>query len=81
MRQRVVVVADGSSVYVTGEGDMIDAVAYAYFGSKHEKNTEAILALNPGLSERPEQLPAGVVIKLPTKSAQSEPTPYRSLWD
>lgn len=80
IKDRVVVATDGSATYVTIDGDMVDAVAYAFFGSRHEGNTEAVLSANPGLAELGPILPAGVVIKLPRKATAPAAKPYRQLW-
>lgn len=54
-----------SRLYVTKQGDMIDAIAYRAYGSEHGGTTEAILKANPGLCERAPVLPANVEIVLP----------------
>lgn len=78
---RVIVGADGTATYVTIDGDMVDAIAYAYFGFRHQGNTEAVLNANPGLANRGAILPAGVPIKLPSKSAAPATRPFRQLWE
>lgn len=80
MRERIVIGADGSAVYVTIDGDMVDAIAIAYYG-KHERNTEAILSANPGLSDRGPVLLAGVVVKLPRMVQTTTPKAFRQLWN
>ncbi|HEY8136278.1 MAG TPA: tail protein X [Methylocystis sp.] len=54
-----------SRTYVTKQGDMLDAIAYRYYGSEHGGTTEVILAANPGLCERDPILPENVTIVLP----------------
>ena len=80
MKERIVTGADGVAVYVTIDGDMVDAIAYAYYG-KHEKNTEAILEANANLADYGPVLPAGVLIKLPRIPQQETPKPFRQLWN
>lgn len=80
MRERFTTAADGTTLFVTIDGDMIDLIAQTYYG-KHALNTEAILEANPGLAERPPVLPAGVVIRIPPVSTKQEPKPFRRLWD
>lgn len=80
MKGRIVTAADGSALYVTADGDMVDAIAHGYFG-KHERNTEAILEANPDLAEYGPVLPAGTVVKLPRIMQQETPKPFRQLWN
>ena len=81
MRDRILVGADGITRYVTIDGDMIDAVAFAYYGNEHKRHTEDILNGNPGLADRGPILPAGLVIKLPRKQEPLSVAPFRRLWD
>lgn len=52
-------------IYVTRQGDMVDAIAYRTYGSEHNGTTEAILAANPGLADRGPVLPENIEIVLP----------------
>ncbi len=52
-------------IYVTRQGDMIDAIAYRAYGTEHNGTTEAILAANPGLGDRGPVLPENIEIALP----------------
>lgn len=52
-------------IYVTRQGDMVDAIAYRAYGTEHNGTTEAILAANPGLADRGPVLPENIEIKLP----------------
>jgi len=54
-----------SRLYVTKQGDMVDAIASRAYGSEHRGTTEAILNANPGLADRGPVLPANVTITLP----------------
>lgn len=78
--ERIITAADGSAIYVTADGDMVDLIAYRYYG-KHAKNTEAIFEANPGLAGLGPVLPAGVAVKLPQMPQPSSTTPFRQLWD
>lgn len=80
MMDRVITGSDGSAVYVTADGDMVDHVAYRYYG-RHGANTEAVLEANPGLAARGPVLPAGVAIKLPRIIQSAAPKEFRRLWD
>ncbi|WP_052638076.1 tail protein X [Pseudorhizobium banfieldiae] len=81
MKDRFLTAADGSTIYVTMDGDTVDAVAYARFGV-HAKHTEEIYELNPHLVLLDVVLPAGVTIKLPAATVQApQPRPTRQLWE
>lgn len=81
MRERYLTAADGSAVYVSVDGDMVDLIAHVRYGS-HLGNTERVYDANPGLAARGPVLPAGVVVKLPEAPAQSSTArPFRRLWD
>lgn len=56
--------SDGSTVYVSEQGDMVDKVAWQHYGTERG-TTEAILDANPGLADHGPILPAGVKIILP----------------
>lgn len=68
-------------IYVTRQGDMVDAIASRAYGSEHNGTTEAILAANPGLADRGPVLPENIEIKLPDISpAQVKRLPTVDLW-
>lgn len=50
--------------YVTEEGDVVDAIAFARFGSS-SGTTEQILDANPDLASAGPVLPAGLTILIP----------------
>ncbi|MDR6954112.1 phage tail protein X [Ancylobacter sp. 3268] len=77
---RVVTRADGTTVYVTVDNEMIDSIAERYYGT-HGTNTEAILEANPGLADLGPALAAGIAIVLPTVSTPSAVPTFRQLWD
>lgn len=65
--------------YTTTEGDMVDAIAHARFGTSR-LHAERILDANPGLAAAGEKLPAGVTIKIPVPEVQDR-REARRLWD
>ena len=66
--------------YTTREGDTVDYVAWKFYGSTSNQETEAVLAANVGLADHGPVLPAGVVIVLP-KIAAPKKTQGIKLWD
>lgn len=52
-------------IYVTRQGDMVDAIASRVYGDEHGGATEAILAANRGLADRGPLLPENLRIILP----------------
>jgi phage tail protein X len=62
------------ATYTTRQGDMVDAIAKARYGSELGGTTEAILIANPGLADRGPVLPENVAIVLPEIAP---PTPRR----
>ena len=70
-----------SGVYVTQQGDMVDAIAWQNFGFVAGA-AEAILAANPGLAEQPPVLPENLTIQLPDVAAVTPPPKQTiNLWD
>jgi phage tail protein X len=70
-----------SGEYVTAQDDMIDAIAWGYYGYAAGA-VEAILALNPGLSLQPPMLPENITIVLPDiAAAPSPPKQTINIWD
>lgn len=69
-----------SAQYVTKDGDMADAIAWNYYGTRDGQATEQLLAANPGLADYGPLLPAGVTITLPDITPQSTDNPIK-LWD
>jgi len=80
MQDRIVTAMDGTSVYVTIDGDMVDQIAHRVFG-RHGRNTEAVYDINPGLAALGPVLQAGIVIKLPSVQQEVTPRQFRKLWD
>ncbi|WP_110974780.1 tail protein X [Acinetobacter sp. WCHAc060042] len=66
--------------YLTKAGDMLDEIAYLYYGNTNNKVVERILEVNFGISQYDALLPAGVLIELP-EVQQSTETRKVKLWD
>ncbi|WP_449221141.1 tail protein X [Tistrella mobilis] len=66
--------------YLTRDGDMIDAIAWAHYGHTAGA-TEAILAANPDLEARGPKLPAGIEILLPELAPAGVAVRQVRLWD
>lgn len=65
--------------YETIEGDVIDQICHATYGTEYG-TTEAVLAANPGLADHGGRLPAGIIILLPDMQPTST-VKMLSLWD
>ena len=68
------------TVWITAEGDMLDAVCRLHYGSRTGA-VEAVLDANPGLADRGPVLPAGVRIKLPELEEAPSSSGAVRLWD
>ena len=66
--------------YVTSQGDQVDAIAAAYYGSTSNRVAEQVLEANPGLADCGPELPAGLIITLPDIAAPAQKQGVR-LWD
>ncbi|MDH0657529.1 tail protein X [Acinetobacter johnsonii] len=66
--------------YLTKAGDMLDEIAYLYYGNTNNKVVERILEVNFSISQYDALLPAGVLIELP-EVQQSTETRKVKLWD
>lgn len=62
-----------ATLYKTVKGDVVDSVAYKFYGSYQDGMVELILNANPHLADYGAVLPAGVSIVLPeiNKAPQS----------
>jgi phage tail protein X len=69
-----------TTTYTTKDGDVVDALAYSYYGTLDGRVVEQLLAANKGLSDYGPILPAGVVITLPDITTDSTNQAVR-LWD
>ena len=66
--------------YLTKAGDMLDEIAYLYYGNTNNKVVERILEVNFSISQYDALLPAGVLIELPEVQQSTEPRKVK-LWD
>jgi phage tail protein X len=70
-----------SGVYITQQGDMVDAIAWLNYGTVAGA-AEAILAANPGLADQPPVLPENISVQLPDVAAVTPPPKQTvNLWD
>jgi len=70
-----------SGVYITQQGDMVDAIAWLNFGFVAGA-AEAILAANPGLADQPPVLPENITVQLPDVATVTPPPKQTvNLWD
>jgi phage tail protein X len=65
------------SIYRTKDGDMVDAICVAHYGS--EDMTEQVYEANPRLAALGPILPKGITITLPNKIETKVKSPVR-LW-
>ena len=71
------------TVYVTVDGDVLDAIIAAHYGSRADaldRVLPAVLDANHGLAERGAVLPAGATIALPELPLPAA-IPTVRLWD
>ena len=66
--------------YRTRQGDVLDAICHAYYGSK-SYSVEAVYRANPGLAALGPVYAAGVIIELPDTALIRPETQSISLWD
>jgi len=69
-----------AETYVTSDGDQVDAIAAAYYGSTSNLVVEQVLEANPGLSDYGPVLPAGLRMTLPDIASPAQQQGVR-LWD
>ncbi len=65
-------------IYVTGEGEMLDAICHRYYQGRAGA-TEAVLEANLGLAKAGLVLPVSIAIELPDLEPATQSTV--SLWD
>jgi len=72
--------ADGSTVYTTVDGDVIDLIAFTFYGS-HDRTSELLLEANPHILALDAVLPSEIEIVLPPDPPEPERISTLSLWD
>ena len=70
-----------AQVYKSRDGDVVDAVAWRYYGRVDAGVLRAVLEANPGLADYGDALPAGVRITLPDLPPAATVSQGVSLWD
>lgn len=71
-----------SQVYIARDGDTLDYVAWAQYGDVSPEILNAVLAVNPGLSDLGPLLPVGTAVNLPVIDVATETATKNevSLW-
>jgi len=64
MKLKTTTRSDGSTIYTTIEGDMVDDIAFRYYG-RHRNNTQILYEANERLVGEGPVLPSGIEIVLP----------------
>lgn len=67
--------------YTSTDGDMVDEIAWRYYGTTAGGQVESVLAANPGLADYGPILPAGVTITLPDVTTAAQTSQGVKLWD
>lgn len=67
------------AIWRAADGDVVDAIARAAYGSERGGATEALLDANPGLADRGPLLAAGTALRLPRPPEARPVRPVR-LW-
>lgn len=71
---------DGSATYKTMDGDVLDQIAFRFYGT-HEETTVLLYENNRDLAKVEQPFAAGIVIKLPPKPSAPVQTGQIKLWD
>lgn len=67
------------AIWRTSDGDVVDAIARAVYGSERGGATEALLEANPGLADHGPVLAAGLLVRVPAPTPRGVAAPVR-LW-
>lgn len=70
-----------SQVYITSQGDVVDAIAWRQYGRCDAAILNDVLEANPHLADRGAVLQAGVTITLPDIVLPASTTNAVTLWD
>lgn len=71
---------DGRQTYTTIDGDMVDQIAYAAYGT-HDMTSSLLYRANPDLAFLSELLPAGIEITIPAYTPSPQVSNQTNLWD
>lgn len=70
-----------AQTYRTRDGDVVDEIAWRYYGAVDQAILGIVLDANPGLADRGAVLPGGVIITLPDIAQPTTTQKSVSLWD
>ena len=65
-----------TTTYTTKAGDTVDYICWKYYGATNTGQIEAVLNANPGVAELGSELPAGIVLTLPTVTTKPATTTH-----
>ncbi len=68
-----------STIYITIDGDVLDAICYRHYGYTNQRIVEQVLVVNHGLADIGEVYQAGLTIKLPNIEVKEQAR--LKLWD
>ncbi|MGN6659552.1 MAG: tail protein X [Achromobacter mucicolens] len=69
-----------AQTYVTRDGDTVDYIAWAQYGSQLPTVINAVLDANPGIADYGPTLPAGITMTLPDVDTSPASSSGVSLW-
>lgn len=69
-----------SETYKSRDGDLVDEIAWRYYGTRSGLATERVFDANPHLADHGPILPGGVIITLPDLPTPAATKGVR-LWD
>ena len=69
-----------AQTYVTRDGDTVEYIAWAQYGSQLSAVINAVLNANPGIADYGPLLPAGVTMTLPDVDTSPAASGGVSLW-
>lgn len=70
-----------ATTYITRQGDTVDAICFAHYGTERGGTTEAVLEANFRLADNGPVLPAGLKITLPALTLPAQSAASIELWD
>lgn len=69
-----------AQTYITRDGDTVDYIAWAQYGSQLSQVIDAVLSANPGIADHGPTLPAGITMTLPDVDTSPTGSDGVSLW-